>query len=110
MSPFSMVSAPWTLAVCFAFAPSGCATEPGSHDEGMGTVTTLGAAKSANYTACAHKVPQEVCTQCHPELVPKFKAAHDWCGIHDVAESQCFACHPDLNFDPLPTLPEGADL
>jgi thiol-disulfide isomerase/thioredoxin len=75
-----------------------------------GKITTLSAAKSKDYVACGHKVPKEVCTRCNPDLSPKFKAAKDWCPEHDVPESQCFECHPDLTFDPLPALPEKADL
>ena len=75
-----------------------------------GTITTLSAASSEGAPRCQHKVPQEVCTRCNPQLIPKFKAAKDWCVEHDVAESQCFECHPDLTFDPLPALPSGADL
>lgn len=75
-----------------------------------GKITTLSAAPSKDYERCAHKVPKEVCTQCNPHLVSKFKAAKDWCGEHGVPESQCFKCHPDLTFEPLPALVEGADL
>jgi thiol-disulfide isomerase/thioredoxin len=57
---------------------------------------------------CAHKVPGDVCVQCHPDLVARFKAAGDWCGEHAIPESQCFACHPELTFTPL-TIPDGAD-
>ncbi len=95
--------------VLLSLFPLACATAP-DHPVQMGTVTTLSAAKTANYEVCQHKVPKEVCTRCHPELIPKFKAAHDWCPPHQVPESQCFECHPDLNFDPLPPLPAGADL
>ncbi len=64
------------------------------------------------------KTPSAVCTgyrrRCAPaatpRLIPKFKAAKDWCPEHGVPESQCFECHPDLTFDPLPPLPPGADL
>lgn len=98
------------LLSCLA-ALSACATAPPHQDHAqMGTVTTLSAAKSANYELCVHKVPKEVCTRCNPALIPTFKAAHDWCPMHDRPESQCFECHPDLNFDPLPALPPGADL
>lgn len=78
------------------------------HDHGK--ITTLSAAKSKDFERCKHKVPKEVCTRCNPNLVSKFKAAKDWCPEHDVPESQCFKCHPDLTFDPLPALPEKADL
>jgi thiol-disulfide isomerase/thioredoxin len=74
-----------------------------------GEITTLSAASSNDFERCAHKVPKEVCTRCHPHLAAKFKDAKDWCGEHGVPESQCFKCHPDLTFDPLPVLSEGAD-
>ena len=86
-----------------------CATTPRSPGE-HGTVTTLSAAQSPNAARCEHKVPREVCARCNPALVPRFKAAKDWCAEHGAPESQCFECHPDLTFDPLPPLPAGADL
>lgn len=95
--PFALAA-----AVCLACASS----PPGSH----GTITTLSAATSPDYERCPHKVPKEVCTRCNPALVPKFKAAKDWCPDHGVPESQCFDCHPDLTFEPVPPLPAGADL
>ncbi|MBL8916047.1 MAG: hypothetical protein JNM17_35435, partial [Archangium sp.] len=82
---------------------SSCATTP-AH----GTLTELSTA-SADAKFCEHKVPADVCAECHPELAAKFKAANDWCGEHGVPESQCFTCHPDLSFEPLPTLRSGAD-
>jgi thiol-disulfide isomerase/thioredoxin len=87
---------------------AGCATA--NPPVQMGTMSTLSAARSSNYQLCPHKVPQEVCTRCNPQLIPTFKAANDWCPPHGVPESQCYQCHPDLNFDPLPPLPAGADL
>lgn len=75
-----------------------------------GVISTLSAASSEEFKTCEHKVPDEVCTRCNPELIPKFKEAGDWCPEHDMPESQCFRCHPDLTFAPLPNLPQGADL
>jgi thiol-disulfide isomerase/thioredoxin len=100
------------IAVAFAMTgglAAACATNrpPAA---GHGTITTLSAASTADYQRCPHKVPTEVCARCNPALVPKFKAAKDWCQEHGVPESQCFECHPDLTFDPLPPLPAGADL
>lgn len=89
-----------SLAV--ACAPS----RPAQH----GTITTLSAASTHDYETCAHEVPKEVCARCNPALVPRFKSAKDWCPEHGIPESQCFECHPDLTFDPLPLLPDGADL
>jgi thiol-disulfide isomerase/thioredoxin len=88
-----------------------CATSPppGQHPQ-MGTITTLSAASTPDWERCPHDVPRETCAVCNPHLVPKFKAAGDWCPMHGVPESQCYKCHPDLNFDPLPPLPAGADL
>jgi thiol-disulfide isomerase/thioredoxin len=94
------------LALSAAVAAGCAATVPTTH----GTITTMSAAQSSDSPRCEHKVPQEVCTRCNPLLVPKFKAAKDWCVEHDVAESQCFECHPDLTFDPLPPLPPHADM
>ena len=88
-----------------------CASsQPPSQHQQMGTISTLSAASTANYERCPHDVPREVCARCNPALIPKFKAVGDWCPPHDVPESQCWTCHPDLNFDPLPPKPAGADL
>ncbi len=59
---------------------------------------------------CEHKVPSEVCTRHHPELVTGFKKVGDWCTPHGVPESQCFACHPDLTFEPLAKVGPEADI
>jgi thiol-disulfide isomerase/thioredoxin len=71
----------------------------------MSNLTTSGSLE-----LCEHKVPGEMCVQCHPELAGQFKEVGDWCAGHDVPESQCLKCHPDLSFAPLPELPEGADI
>jgi thiol-disulfide isomerase/thioredoxin len=97
--PFVLSLPVLVLAAC---AP----TQPTTH----GTITTMSAASSADSPRCEHKVPKEVCTRCNPDLVPRFKAAKDWCVEHSVPESQCFECHPDLTFDPLPPLPANADM
>jgi thiol-disulfide isomerase/thioredoxin len=59
---------------------------------------------------CDHRVPEDVCTRHHPELIPKFQRVKDWCEPHGVPESQCLTCHPDLTFEPLPKLPPSADI
>jgi thiol-disulfide isomerase/thioredoxin len=59
---------------------------------------------------CDHRVPEQVCTRHHPELVAKYQRAGDWCKEHGVPESQCLECHPDLTFEPLPTLGPDADI
>ena len=103
-----LASLPLTkAAVVIVILALGCASAP---PQRMGTVTTLSAASTANYERCPHNVPREVCAQCNPALIPKFKAADDWCPMHDVPESQCWKCHPDLNFDPLPPRPANADM
>jgi thiol-disulfide isomerase/thioredoxin len=94
------------VVLCIFFAASCASAVPAKH----GTITTMSAASSEDAPRCSHKVPDEVCTRCHPELAPKFKAAKDWCVEHEVPESQCFECHPDLSFDPVPPLPPNADV
>jgi len=94
------------LCILGGLAAAGCATTPSAH----GNLTSLSVASSQDAAFCEHRVPQENCTRCHPELVPRFQAAKDWCGEHGVPESQCFTCHPDLSFEPLPVLAPGADL
>lgn len=59
---------------------------------------------------CEHRVPAQVCTRHHPELIPRFQAVNDWCGEHGVPESQCLECHPELTFAALPTLSDRANL
>jgi len=45
-----------------------------------------------------HAVPESECSQCHPELIPQYKADFDWCGPHELPESHCRLCHPDISF------------
>ena len=75
-----------------------------------GSMSSLSTAKSSDWKACPHGVPQEVCVRCHPELAAGFKAHRDWCRQHDVPESQCLKCHPDLDFSPPIAPPAGADV
>lgn len=89
----------------FAVGLPACASQPAQHGS-HSTLTT----DASNLELCEHKVPGETCTRCHPELVARFKEVNDWCAEHDVPESQCLICHPDLTFEPLPALPESADL
>ncbi len=52
---------------------------------------------------CAgHGLPESQCTQCNPELIPKFQAAGDWCEEHGYPESACPACSPPPNGDGQP--------
>src|SRR5688572_3245876 len=80
-----------------------------AHRPAHGTLSELSRVEG-EVILCEHKVPQKVCTRHHPELVPEFKRAGDWCGEHGVPESQCLECHPDLTFEPLPALPADADV
>lgn len=75
----------------------------------MGTISDLSRIEGPA-PFCEHKVPEQVCTRHHPELVAKFKAVNDWCPEHGVPESQCFDCHPNLTFEALPKLGAEADL
>lgn len=48
---------------------------------------------------CAeHEVPESECTQCHPQLIERFKATGDWCAGHDLPESHCRLCNPGITF------------
>ena len=85
----------------------GCATTT-TPEMQMGVMSDI--TISSRAPLCEHKVPGDVCVLCHPELAAKFKAVDDWCGPHHVPESQCFLCHSDLSFEPLPEVPEGADV
>lgn len=97
---------PLRLLPLLALLVIGCASQPKPQ---MGTISDLSRVEGPA-TLCEHRVPEQVCTRHHPELVAKFKAVNDWCPEHDVPESQCFACHPDLTFEAMPTLKPGADL
>jgi thiol-disulfide isomerase/thioredoxin len=75
-----------------------------------GVITPMSVASTADWKACAHGVPAEVCVRCRPERAPKFKERGDWCPEHDVPESQCLKCHPDLDFSPPKKPPAQADV
>jgi len=94
----------WIIAASALLA--GCATPSRPQ---MGVVSELSRVEGpAEF--CNHRVPEQVCTRHHPELIAKFKAVNDWCGEHGVPESQCFECHPELTFEPIPRLSETADV
>ncbi len=82
-----------------------CAAQP-RH----GTITSMSVAKSHDFKACEHRVPEEVCVRCHPERAASFKQKKDWCAEHEVPESQCLECHPDLDFSPPKQPPPSADI
>ena len=98
------------LLGCLLLVATGCASSRPASEPAHGQLSSLSIASQPGAAFCEHRVPQETCARCNPELVPRFKAAKDWCGEHDVPESQCYLCHPDLSFEPLPTLAAGADL
>ena len=75
-----------------------------------GSMTSMSLASKADWKACPHQVPEEVCVQCHPEKAAAFKAKGDWCREHDVPESQCLKCNPELDFSPPHAPPAGADV
>src|SRR6185436_5386637 len=94
-----------SVVVLAASALACAAQAPQTH----GTITDL-TTDADDLALCEHRVPAKTCTECHPELAARFKAANDWCKEHERPESQCLICHPDLSFEPLPKLPAGADL
>src|SRR5688572_27236466 len=101
--PMSRPPLPLPLLRATALA---CATTP---QPKMGVISDLSRVEGpAEF--CEHKVPEQVCTRHHPELISKFKAVNDWCPEHAVPESQCFACHPDLTFEAIPRLKPEADV
>ncbi|HEY3244373.1 MAG TPA: efflux RND transporter periplasmic adaptor subunit, partial [Phycisphaerae bacterium] len=70
-----------------------CDRRPASPSAAPLRVTSTTAADSW----CAeHGVPEALCTRCHPELIPDFKAKGDWCAGHGLPESQCVLCNPGL--------------
>lgn len=85
------------------------APPPGTRGTPHGKLSELSRVEG-QIVLCGHKVPERTCTLHHPELVAQFKRAGDWCAPHGVPESQCLECHPDLTFEPLPKLPDGADV
>ena len=97
------------LLLVFVAACASSPAPPGTPGTPHGTLSELSRVEG-EIVLCEHKVPEKTCTLHHPELVAQFKRAGDWCAPHGVPESQCLECHPDLTFEPLPKLPEGADV
>ena len=101
---------PWiVLAFVLITACASTTPPPGTRGTPHGKLSELSRVEG-EIVLCEHKVPERTCTLHHPELVPQFKRAGDWCTPHGVPESQCLKCHPDLTFEPLPKLPEDADV
>lgn len=75
-----------------------------------GAMTSMSLASTADWKACQHNVPEEVCVQCHPERAAAFKARGDWCKEHERPESQCLICNPELDFSPPHAPPASADV
>ncbi len=98
----------WLILVFFT-AGCGKPPSPGTPASPHGKLSEMSRVEG-EVVLCEHKVPEKVCTKHHPELVAQFQRAHDWCQPHGVPESQCLQCHPDLTFDPLPKLPQDADV
>jgi thiol-disulfide isomerase/thioredoxin len=109
----TLARSPWVPSAFLATIAvlSGCSRppSPGTPSSPHGKLSELSRVEG-EIVLCEHKVPEKVCAKHHPQLVAQFKRAGDWCKPHDVPESQCLECHPDLTFEPLPQLPEGADV
>lgn len=97
------------LAVVVAACGASSAPPPGTAGTPHGKLSELSRVEG-DIVLCSHDVPERTCTRHHPELVAQFKRAGDWCQPHGVPESQCLECHPDLTFEPLPKLPDDADV
>lgn len=55
-----------------------------------------------------HGVPEAICTRCHKDVIPAFKAKNDWCAEHNLPESQCVTCNPEVaNTWKRPSAPSG---
>lgn len=70
----------------------------------------MSVASRADWKACPHGVPDEVCVRCRPERAASYRQRGDWCPEHDRPESQCLECHPDLDFSPPLAPPASADV
>lgn len=57
--------------------------------------STLAGARAATPDdwCLAHGVPDSVCVECHPELLPR-GTEYGWCKLHGV--NDCPLCHPDV--------------
>lgn len=53
-------------------------------------------AKYGGESCAEHGIADSLCSRCHPDLIPVFKARGDWCSEHKLPESQCYLCHPEL--------------
>lgn len=100
---------PWLLSCSRPRAQ----TEPAAqvqHDEVRQTAKATGsdareaAAGASKVKLCEHRVPEELCTKCNPDLAEVFKEKGDWCNEHGVPESHCYECNPKLSFDAPPSL------
>jgi len=102
----------WIHVVLVVLLPvwAGCAHSGAGVAHTHGDLSDLSAQSEDPGDFCEHRIPQDVCVRCRPELSEQFKGVNDWCPPHKVPESQCYPCHPGLSFKPLPDIPEGADL
>ncbi|MBX3465499.1 MAG: efflux RND transporter periplasmic adaptor subunit [Planctomycetes bacterium] len=55
-----------------------------------------------------HGVPEAICTRCHKDVIPAFKAINDWCAEHNLPESQCVTCNPEVAGRHKPPAPGGS--
>jgi thiol-disulfide isomerase/thioredoxin len=97
------------LLVVLTACASSSSPPPGTPGSSHGKLSELSRV-DGEVVLCDHKVPEQVCTRHHPELVASFERAGDWCKEHGVPESQCLECHPDLTFEPLPKVGADADV
>jgi cobalt-zinc-cadmium efflux system membrane fusion protein len=90
------------LAAAILLLAPGCKSETDEHApqeqaseqlEAEALATRPEHADPADWCA-GHALPESMCTKCHPDLVPKYKAAGDWCAEHGFPESVCPKCNP----------------
>lgn len=53
-------------------------------------------AKYGGESCAEHGIADSLCSRCHPDLIPVFKARGDWCSEHKLPEAQCYFCNPEL--------------
>ncbi|MGB1014378.1 MAG: efflux RND transporter periplasmic adaptor subunit, partial [Nannocystaceae bacterium] len=99
----SMTSrAMFQIVVCGLLASSGCEPRPAPTErvppppkvEVAPTQAEAPSLHGASDWCGGHGLPESKCTQCNPELIPKFQASGDWCAEHEFPESVCPMCNP----------------
>jgi membrane fusion protein, heavy metal efflux system len=89
----------WVLVVALALGVWGCDSdsdsEPDPGEQNLSLAERIAQQHPKYEGWChGHDLPEAYCTECHPELVEKYKEAGDWCEEHEFPESACPKCNP----------------